>query len=232
MDRIVLFDIDGTILHAGKAPAKAILRAIEEVYGVDDLMPPRGTYSFAGKTDPEIVTDLLVRKGYREEEILENLDEVFDRYIFYLRSSIPSGDDAYLHPGVYPLILALDDRENIILGLLTGNIEEGARIKLDYFAIADYFKVGAYGSDSPDRNELPKILLERAKRLTGRSYGGNDVVIIGDSVHDIRCARTIGATSIAVATGTTSRMELSREKPDHLFDDLSQTDQTLDIIAN
>ncbi len=232
MDRIVLFDIDGTILQAGRAPAKAILRAIEEVYGVDNPMPPRGTYSFAGKTDPEIVADLLVRKGYREDEILENLGQVFDRYIYYLKSTIPAGNDAYLHPGVYPLIRALDDRENILLGLLTGNIEEGAKIKLDYFAIADYFRVGAYGSDSPDRNELPAILLEKVKEMTGRSYEGNDVVIIGDSVHDIRCAQTIGAITVAVATGTTSRAELSKEKPDHLFDDLSQTEQTLEIIAN
>ena len=230
MHGIVLFDIDGTIMHAGKTPAKAILRAIEEVYGVEDPMPPRGTYSFAGKTDPEIVADLLSRKGYPEEEIQAHLEEVFDRYIRYLEAGMRRGDDAYLYPGILPLLCALDERDDIILGLLTGNIEEGARIKLDRFDIADYFRVGAYGSDSPDRNELPGILLGRVREMTGRSYGGADVVIIGDSVQDIRCARAIDATAIAVATGTTSRRELAAAGPDHLFEDLSRTDLALDVI--
>jgi len=231
LERIVLFDIDGTILHAGKPPARAILRAMEEVFQVSDLMPPRGEYSFSGKTDPEIVMDLLARKGYPTEKIAAGLEEVFDRYIFYLKTTMGNGNDAYLHPGVMILIRRLAEDKKVLLGLLTGNIEEGARIKLDHFGIAGYFPIGAYGSDSPERNRLPEIALNRVKKLTGLSYGGRNVVIIGDSVYDIRCARSVGAVAIGVATGTTSCEALRAERPDHLFQDLSQTDHVLDTIA-
>jgi phosphoglycolate phosphatase-like HAD superfamily hydrolase len=231
--KIILFDIDGTILNAGKAPVYAILKAMEEVFGVNDLMPPRGEYSFAGKTDPEIVTDIMVRKNCPGEKIESGLKEVFERYIFYMKSLMADKNDAYLHPGALSLIQRLDARDDVVLGLLTGNIEEGAKIKLGYFGLDSYFSIGAYGSDSPDRDELPVILLERVNSTAaGNPFSGDDVVILGDSIHDIRCAKTVGATSAAVATGTTSIEELMAEKPDHIFRDLSQTDRVLETIAS
>jgi phosphoglycolate phosphatase len=231
-ERIVLFDIDGTLLHAGRTPARAILRAIEEVYGVKDLMPPRGQYSFAGKTDPEIVRDLLERKGYTGEDVTEGLDEVFERYVSYLGALVSDGSDAYLHPGILVLIQRLAAMEGVLLGLLTGNIEEGARMKLALFDMGRYFVVGAYGSDSEDRSRLPAILLQKVVRLTGRRYRGDQVVIIGDSIHDIRCARTIGAKVLAVATGTTSLENLLAEGPNYAFPDLSRTESVLEVLSN
>jgi len=230
-ERIALFDIDGTILYAGRTPARAILRAISEVYSVGDLMPPRGEYSFAGKTDPEIVTDLLKRKGYPEEEIDNRLEEVFDRYVFYLKSLMTDNDGARLYPGIPSLLKRLEGDTRVILGLLTGNIEAGARIKLGRFGLEDLFEIGAFGSDSADRNLLPQLVLERLTVLKGRSYEGENVVIIGDSVYDVRCARTIGARTIAVATGTTSPGTLLEEEPDHLVNDFSETDEVVEMVT-
>jgi len=230
-ERIALFDIDGTILYAGKTPAMAILRAISEVYGVGDLMPLRREYSFAGKTDPQIVTDLLRMKGYPADEIENSLEKVFERYIFYLKTLMTSNDGARLYPGIVPLLERLDADDNVILGLLTGNIEAGDRIKLGRFGLEGLFEIGAYGSDSPDRDRLPRLLLEKLRSLTGRSYEGEDMVIIGDSVYDIRCSRTVGALTIAVATGTTPPGDLLNERPDHLFSDFSETNEVVEKIT-
>jgi phosphoglycolate phosphatase-like HAD superfamily hydrolase len=231
-ERIVLFDIDGTLLYAGRAPARSILRAIEEVFGIPDIAPPRGEYSFAGRTDPEIVTDLLVRKGIPRTEVDARLAEVFERYILYLKSGLPDDDGARLHEGVLPLLTRLDAEDSVMTGLLTGNIEEGARIKLDRLGIAGYFAVGAYGSDSADRDLLPRILLDRVARRTGRVYGAGEVVVVGDTARDIRCARTICAKTIAVATGTTTAAELRAEDPDFLFDNLGDTDHVMQAIMS
>lgn len=228
--RIALFDIDGTLLYAGRTPARAIIRAIEEVHEVTNVAPPRGEYSFAGRTDPQIVTDLLLRKGVPRAEIDARLAEVFERYIFYLKSGLPDDDGARLHDGVLPLLARLDEDASVMTGLLTGNIEEGARIKLERLEIGGYFAVGAYGSDSADRDRLPRIFLDRIERRTGRACNGGDVVVVGDTVLDIRCARTIRAKTIAVATGTTSRSELRAEGPDFLFDNLGDTDDVLRAI--
>ncbi len=232
LERLVLFDIDGTILYGGRIPARSILRAIEEVFGVRHVMSSMEGYSFAGKTDPEIVIDILLRMGYDAGDIEERLGDVFERYVFYLRSLLTDGDDAYLYPGVLRLLRMLKAEERVILGLLTGNIEEGARIKLGRFGLEGYFRIGAYGSDSVDRNRLPGILLERAREMTDRSYRGEDVVIIGDSVYDIRCAGGIGAKTIAVATGSTSQEDLAAERPDHLFKDLTRTRLVFDTITS
>ncbi len=230
--KIVLFDIDGTLLNAGRGPVRAILRAMEEVYGVEDLLSLKGKYAFAGKTDPEIVRDLLLLKGCSPEAVESGFEKVFDLYIHYLRQFMAEDDSAYLHPGVLRLVRELKDRREVNTGILTGNIERGAEIKLGHFDLRKYFSIGVYGSDSSDRNDLPGILLEKARKLTGYPYTGSEIVIVGDSIFDIRCAGTVGARAIAVVTGTTSREALEAEGPDHIFHDLSRTEQVIEAMTS
>jgi phosphoglycolate phosphatase-like HAD superfamily hydrolase len=230
--KIALFDIDGTLLNAGKGPVKAIIQAMEEVYGVEDLLSLKGKYTFAGKTDPEIVRDLLILKGYSPESVENGFEEVFDLYIHYLELYMTGDDSGYLHPGILHLVGKLKAHNEVNTGILTGNIERGAEIKLGHFNLGEYFSIGVYGSDSADRNDLPGILLEKAREITGHPYDGSEIVIVGDSIYDIRCAGTVGARAIAVTTGTTSREELEAEGPDHIFRDLSRTDLVIEAIIS
>ena len=133
-------------------------------------------------------------------------------------------------PGIRALLDVLLAREDILLGLLTGNIERGARIKLEPPSLNRYFAIGAFGSDSADRAALPPIAVERASRIERHPFRGRDVVIIGDSIYDIRCGIPHDATSIAIASGKTPAEKLRAENPHHFFESAEETSAILNSI--
>jgi phosphoglycolate phosphatase-like HAD superfamily hydrolase len=228
MKRLVLFDIDGTILSSGGAAGKAFRTALEEVFGTSG---PTSGYSFAGRTDPQIARDLLGMGGLAAKSIERNLPRVWPLYARLLATELDKVR-TQLYPGVRSLIEQLHDSSEVaLLGLLTGNVVEGAKLKLASAGL-DFsrFKVGAFGSDHHDRRELPAIAVDRAERCVGHRFEGKAVVIIGDTPFDISCGEHLGVRTIAVATGSFSRADLHGCGPDYLFDDFSDIDAVWNSI--
>jgi phosphoglycolate phosphatase-like HAD superfamily hydrolase len=220
MERLVLFDIDCTLIDGHGAGKRAVLRALREVYGLEGTL---GDYTFHGRTDPAIVRDLVELWGSRSPEHDPVADEssvqaCLARYVELLEDEL-SRSRVEMLPGVPELVTALSGTPRALLGLLTGNVEGGARLKLASTGLLHLFKVAAYGSDSAARTELPAIALERAREVGGRSFGGKEIVIIGDTPADIACGAHLGVKAIAVATGRYSAQELRRHSPDHVFGD-------------
>jgi phosphoglycolate phosphatase-like HAD superfamily hydrolase len=219
--RLVLFDIDGTILTARGAGRRALAAALKEVYGTAGDIE---RYDLRGRTDPRIVFDLMEGAGLARTAVHERLDDCFEAYARGLAAEVGDGSGVVMHPGIADLVRRLDGAPEALVGLLTGNIEAGARIKLEPTGLRPYFRLGAYGSDHIDRRQLPSLAARRAQALTGRSFQPEAVVVIGDTPHDIECARHFGATAVAVATGLYTRESLEAERPDLLFDDFSNVE--------
>lgn len=227
MQRLILFDIDGTLLTINGVAGRAFRAALERVFGTSG--PPDG-YSFAGRTDPQIAGDLLRLAGVPQDRVDEGLAEVFRHYAEILEKTM-STTDVHVYPGVRELIERLDAFPDSVLGLLTGNAKDGARLKLRAAELPfDRFQVGAFGSDHGDRRELPAIAIERAEALYGHRFAGKAVVIIGDTPLDVACGEHLGVRTIAVATGSYSEEELRRCGPDYLFASLADADAVCHAI--
>jgi len=226
--RVVLFDIDGTILWTDGAGRRAVQSALEEVFGAP---VPQG-HEFDGKTDPQIVRELMHLAGVAHGDIDGRLPHALDRYVELLHTELDAlaGHEQVL-PGIRNLLDELEARDDVMLGLLTGNVLPGAVAKLTAVGIdASRFKVGAYGSDHASRPELPAIARARAEALLGRQIAGNDVVIIGDTPADMGCGRGIGARAIGVATGRYSATDLEACGAAAVFEDLSDTEAAVRAI--
>jgi len=228
--RLVLFDIDGTILLTDGAGKRAVHRALIEVFGTTGP----DSHRFDGKTDPQIVRELMRMAGHGDEHIDAHMAPLFDRYLVYLEEELRLGvEGVRLMPGVSDLLDALDALDGVILGLLTGNLEAGARAKLRSASVdPDRFVVGAYGSDHEARGELPAVAQRRVRERLGVDIAGGDVVVIGDTPADIHCGRSIGARAIAVATGHYSVAELEEHAPAAVFSDLSATAEVVRAILS
>jgi len=228
--RLVLFDIDGTLLLSGGAGRRAILAALAEEtsIGAEAVEHVR----FDGKTDPQIVVELLEAGGDRLSRDQDRIGRVIDRYLSHLeRDLAETAHQATVMPGVRPLLETLRGDSRVVLGLLTGNVVRGAAIKLRAVDIPpEGFAVGAYGSDHAVRAELPAIAAQRALSHFGRVPSGADVVIIGDTPADVTCGNGIGAISVAVATGSYRPEHLAEAGAHHVFDDLSDTDRVAAAI--
>jgi phosphoglycolate phosphatase-like HAD superfamily hydrolase len=225
--KLVLFDVDGTLLTASGAGRRALDRALRDVYGTAG---PIDGYDFRGGTDPQIVRDLLRLADIGEEAIAAREAALYRRYEALLEAEVGDGRAVSLYPGVRELVEALVARADAVVGLLTGNIEAGARIKLRPTGLWPHFRLGAYGSDDADRTRLPRVAAGRAEALVGRAFGGPDTVIIGDTPRDIGCARAFGARAIAVATGWHSVEDLAVHRPDRVFVDFSDREPALAAI--
>jgi len=219
--RLVLFDIDGTLITSGGAGRRAIKRALERVFGTTGSLDG---YDMSGKTDPRIVLEVMGGAGLEGAAVKERLDEVFEAYARALAEEIGDGRDIVTMPGVAELVRLLDITDGVTLGLLTGNIEEGARIKLGPTGLLPYFPLGAFGSDDADRRRLPSLAARRAHALIGHPFRPGDVLVVGDTPHDVDCARAFGAVAVAVATGRFRREQLLGEQPDFLFEDFSDAE--------
>jgi phosphoglycolate phosphatase len=224
--KLVLFDIDGTLISDRGASREAFAAALGEVYGyAGDL----GRYDFSGRTDPQITHMVLRDEGLDERQIEEKLAVLWEHYLAGLARNA-TAERVRVLPGIRPLVERLATHPDVVLALLTGNIEPGARLKLGAPSLNDYFPFGAFGSDSRDRTQLPPFAVERASRHCGTHFEGSDVVIIGDSIYDVRCGVPYGATTIAVASGKTPGETLRAENPSFFFDDVTDTEALLAAI--
>jgi phosphoglycolate phosphatase len=221
MTTVVLFDIDGTILWTDGAGRRAVYRALQDVFGA----PPPDGHEFDGKTDPQIVHELMRMTGMSADQVEHRLPDALARYVELL--AIELGDAHHgdkIYPGVVALLDELQTRDDVLVGLLTGNVREGAMAKLRAVGLSpERFKVGAFGSDHAARPELPAIARARAEALLGHSVPGHDVVVIGDTPADMGCGRGIGARAIGVATGRYSPESLMACEASAVFRDLSET---------
>ncbi|HEY9711835.1 MAG TPA: HAD family hydrolase, partial [Chroococcales cyanobacterium] len=187
MPKLVLFDIDETMISSNGAGRRAIGRLLRERHPItEEHMAP---VAMSGKTDPQIIREVLSAIGVPEKEIQETVDATAERYIEILREEIENAGYYIVHEGVTDLIAAVVKHADLYLGLLTGNVEKGARLKLEQFGLNTHFPMGAYGSDSGNRLDLPAIACQRALEQYGIKFQPHDVVIIGDAVNDILCAR-------------------------------------------
>ena len=231
--RLILFDVDGTLIWPGGAGREAVKRALREVYGVTGDVD---RFPMAGKTDPLIVRGILRAAGLEEGRIEAGWSRFCQALPRHLAQTVREFSVTPL-PGVLPLLTALSARREVVLGLLTGNLEETAPIKLRAAGIDPaLFRVGAYGSDGADRRELARIALARARALLGREAGGEggrrllSVVVVGDTPADVEAGKAIGARTVAVSTGRPSPEELQAAGPDHLFPDLSDLPAVLAVL--
>jgi phosphoglycolate phosphatase len=226
--RLVLFDIDGTLLWSDGAGRRAMEGALAHTFG--SAGDPR--YRYDGKTDLQIARELMRAEGHGDDAIDARLHAVLDGYLERLRRELDAGArHVRLLPGVPELLDALEPRPDVVLGLLTGNVASGAEAKLTAAGL-DFrrFRVNAFGSDHEHRPLLPAVAQRRARELLGHDFGGGDVVVIGDTPADVECARSIGARTVAVATGRYTVGELAAHDPSAVLQDLSDTDAALAAI--
>ena len=227
--RLALFDIDGTLLREGIAPKLAFARALQETF---DTTGPIGAFRFAGMTDPQCVAEIMRMAGIKDEVILERREACLDRYVAHLTVEMRNHHGARIFPGVKELLARLSGREDVLVGLLTGNVRRGAMLKLDRFKLGEYFRFGAFGDEHEDRGQLARIALEKAERILGRPVRGEEATVIGDTPRDVACARAIGARAVIVATGLVSREELLDAKPDILLESFADVEGTLRAICS
>ena len=215
MVRLVLFDIDGTLVRTGGAGVKAFAKTFASEFKVADGFE---RLKFAGRTDIGLVREFF---GFHQIEATpENLQRFFEHYVFWLDHLLKESRTEVC-PGVWELIRDLQALPQApLLGLLTGNIRLGAEIKLRHFDLWEVFKTGAFGDEHEDRGQIAALALERGSRIVGKDLRGDEVLVIGDTPLDIRCARAIGAKALAVATGGSELAELKRHQPDWAITDL------------
>ena len=222
--KLLLWDIDGTILHTGKAGEAALGHAMEKLHGMT-----RGLQGLeiAGRTDKWIVEQLLAREGlpHGEREIARFLDEYVER----LAEELPRRQGG-LHPGILGILEEAHRRPDLVQGLLTGNIEKGARLKLSRYGVNHFFEFGAFADDSSVRNELGPHAQRRAHARHGEEFPPERIYIIGDTPHDVACARAIGAKAIAVATGSFSVEQLQACGADAVFTDLAHPERFFRLL--
>jgi phosphoglycolate phosphatase len=228
--RLVLFDIDGTLLNSGGVGRASMQRALSEVFG----SPGDASYRYDGKTDKQIVRDVMRLEGHTDEHIDARMSFLIDRYLDGLKEGIESRKfNVRPLPGVVEILDALEARNDVVLGLLTGNVEAGARAKLSAAGIdPDRFRVNAFGSDHEHRPKLPAIAQRRFGETLGLEVTGDKVVVIGDTPADIECGRELGARAIGVASGHYSVAELEKHSPYAVFESLSDTDKVLETILD
>lgn len=225
--RLILFDVDGTLIDCGGQPKPLFAEALVEIFGTAGDI---ARYRFTGRTDPRIVFDLMTGAGVAPERVLEELPRLRDAYLDRLAARLDPARVRVL-PAVEERLTALARRADLTLGLLTGNWERGARIKLGSVGLDRFFAFGAFGDDQIDRRDLPPVALLRAGERAGRSFLPEETLIVGDSPLDVECARANHIPCWAVATGWTSAEELVRAGADRVLADLLEWDEGRDPAA-
>ena len=233
-NRLLLFDIDCTLLNTGGAGMNAFHGAIEDLYA-DNLIGGNSlSLDMAGSTDSGLVIEIFKSLGI--EDSVKERKVFFDTYLSKLNSNLSSSKFAgHLLPGVDTLLKELSVNfqiHGVYTGLLTGNLEEGAKMKVEHFGIGEHFTFGAYGCDHHDRNKLGPIALERAYEEHDRNFDPENVIVIGDTPKDIKCAKAFGAKVLAVATGSFTCNELSQYEPDFVIEDLSDQQIVRSILIS
>jgi phosphoglycolate phosphatase len=217
MVRLVLFDIDGTLVHTGRAGSRAFGKTAASVFKVPESVDK---IRFGGRTDTSLVRELFDMHGIPATP--DNFRRFFESYLFWL-DHLVNTTNGEICRGVTGFIRDLQALPNPPrLGLLTGNIRLGAEIKLRRYGLWELFETGGFADDSEDRNHIAAAALERGRRILGENLHGGEIVVVGDTLHDIRCGRHIGAKVLAVATGGSELHELQQHKPDWAVADLTR----------
>ena len=223
--KIILFDIDGTILQTNGAGTRAANRAFENIYGISEAMT---RIDAAGKTDHLILQEIFMNELNRDFSQQE-AEELYKLYIPFLEEETGKSETTVM-PGIPKLLENLSNRDDMVLGVATGNIEQGAWIKLKSAGLDHHFDFGGFGSDSHIREHLIRKALERAKDHIEKNTKIKDTFVIGDTPYDINHGRAAGAVTVGVATGSYSREQLQEHNPDHLFDDFNNLETVLEIF--
>lgn len=226
--KLVLFDIDGTLLWTDGAGRRAMEGALFEIFARHG----DPAYRYDGKTDKQIAREQMRFAGMDDAVISARMDDVLDAYVLRLERELErDAATSRLCAGVQPLLDAVESHQRATLGLLTGNIEPGARRKLKAVGV-DFsrFRANAFGSDHEERPQLPAVAQRRAEALLGATMPGDRIVIIGDTPADIHCGRSLGARAIGVATGRYSVDDLAAHHPSAVFETLEDTAAVLAAI--
>lgn len=225
MRKLILFDVDGTLIWGG--PARGAFEcAMIEVFGTAGEIDG---HDFSGKTDPQIARELLSEAGFTHQTVEEGLPALWDAYLRELEERLPEKPPVVL-PGVERLLDRLDEADDVAMGLVTGNIRRGARLKLTSVGMRHRFRVGGFGSDHEVRDHLPGIAIQRAEEEWGVSFPPDRVVVVGDTEIDVASGRRAGTRTLAVATGHRSVEELEAVAPDWVFRDFSEADDVARIL--
>ncbi len=220
--RLLLWDIDSTLINSGGAGLISLRQIVARRYGVEDDLRD---IEVAGRTDAHIARSILAKYGVATTE--DNVRPFLDEYLRGLEELLPQTNGRVL-PGVAEILERLHAREDRVLGLLTGNLKRGAELKLRRYGLWGYFEVGAFADDHHDRNQLGPFARTRACERHNFDFPPSAIDVIGDTAHDIACGKAFDARTIAVATGSSTYAELAAHEPDFVFEDLSDTD---DVIA-
>jgi len=219
--KLLLFDIDGTLLTSGGAGERALRLSLKEHFGIEEDLK---TVEIAGRTDSGIAQRILEKHGTPVTP--ENVTRFLDGYLHHLAIEL-TRSKGYLLPGIVDLLNELQKRPHLAIALLTGNLSRGAEIKLTHYGIWNYFEFGAYADDHHDRNQLGKFATTRAREKHGVEFSPENIFVLGDTPHDIDCGRAFGAKTVAIATGNFNREQLAAHNPDYLFDDLSNIEEVI-----
>ncbi len=224
--KLILFDIDGTLVHTGGAGTRSLNQAFKDVFGIESAFR---NIPMAGKTDPLIVRTAL--RAWDLDDTDQSVELCLSRYVELLADEIARSNGRRVLPGIETILARLGTIDGVVVGLLTGNIEQGARIKLEAMNLWSHFRLGAYGSDREDRNDLVFVAIERYAAATGESITTRETVVVGDTPRDISCSKPFGATAVAVATGPYGIEDLRVHKPDALFEDLGDGAAFFDFLG-
>ena len=224
MKKLILWDIDGTLIVSGRAGIFALGRAFKKLYGHE---PDFAKMDVSGRTDKWIASQVLEQHGLAPSP--ENIHAYLESYLEVLQEEIKTRDGRVL-PGIFELLELFKHRTDVAQGLLTGNLQRGARIKLEHYKVWHYFAFGAFGDDSPLRNELGPHALRRAQAKHAVQFAPANTFVIGDTPHDIECGKAIGAKTIGVATGRFGVAELQAHQPTAVLADFSDTAAFLRLI--
>lgn len=226
LKKMLLFDIDGTLLLTGGTGKVALEAALLELYGIPDSW---GDLIPDGKTDPVIIDEICLRILGRNLSPEEH-QIISDRYHDHFEREIEKASGYRLMPGIPELLSALGQRNDLAMGLATGNFEKAAFLKLQKGRLHHHFSFGGYASDSADRRTLTRIAYERGRRLFPEPVDPRHVLVIGDTIHDINAGKALGAVTVSVGTGSTPATVLRALEPDFYFEDLSETARFLALL--
>jgi phosphoglycolate phosphatase-like HAD superfamily hydrolase len=221
--KIILFDIDGTLLLTGGAGKLAFDRAFSELYAIEgawqNIHPD-------GRTDPSLIHELF-EKNLGRRPRSEEISRIGEAYTQAMEVSLQEAQHFRVMPGVVELLAELEKREMGLLGLATGNLETTAYLKLERAGLRNYFSFGGFGSDFSDRLQLTRAAVERGRQKLGGWVDPQDILLVGDTAEDVRCGKQLGLTTIAVATGSTSKSSLAALRPDFVVEELTPLDEAL-----
>lgn len=225
MQRLILFDVDQTLLSTRGGDRKALNTAFREMYGIDDAFEGVG---FGGRMDLSIMAEVYRISGVPEGD--RRLDEFKGQYFEHLKEVLSKWENGIVYPGVGELLRILESESGVQMGLATGNFREAAFIKLRRYGLDSYFVEGGFGGDHPQRTEVVADAIAKCQALFGKEYQRNEIFVIGDSISDVEAGRANGINTVAVGTGHYDTAKLASLGPTHIFEDLSDTRRVLEVL--